>query len=722
MIRWPAAFFFGVFLNLLALIGTVTMAQGQEIIVRSGEHGAFTRLVFDLPEGSEWALTNRKDGADLTVGVEGITFNTDAVFGRLSDQRLRRLHQTAPGSALEIDFACECIAIAFVHDDRLIVVDIAEGKYAQPAQQVLPDIVPTLPTPPDSELALSLLSLRGQHLDRQIAMRLLQGADRNVVDLELADQGHIGPLRIPQMPDPLMSGANHIRISSILDNIDGFENMRLPDIESLPACITDAELDFQSWAGTQPFPIEHAELRIGMYGEFDRVIPEKVLSLARLYAYYGFDIEAAQILALLDPMPDTASRIATIAKVGSNQPLDAPNPFAHMQRCQSSVALWAVLSEGVLDPNAQIDAIELAFVALPEHLRRQLGSLLSGILLRAGRIEAARRIVRSTDRVVQEDQPDLTMAKANIAGEAGKPEKEEILLKTVVENQDGDSSAALALARLVEKRWSDRGSVSPAELDLISAYALEYRGSELGDQMIRANIVALALTQHFDKALDLFEQAGPDMAGAQRSKSQTRLLTLIVERSDDVTFLRHAFSISDGLPTKTLIAVADRLVSLGFPSQAAAVLDGIEAPARRFERNRIAARAALLGDDPERALRHLDGDSSAKAQFLRARALSQIGDHAQTAVLLSSLGQQDEAVRHAWLADQISEVDIASAGQFEQIVTVSDALAQPVIRDPDKPLRDAGLLLESSSRTRALVETLLTETDGMQTSSLNSQN
>lgn len=155
-----------------------------------------------------------------------------------------------------------------------------------------------------------------------------------------------------------------------------------------------------------------------------------------------------------------------------------------------------MLSDGELAPDANVEAIENAYSRLPDHLRRQLGPRLSEILVSAQQLEAARRILRSVDRIEPETTSRVAQAKASVAKAEGDSDREEELLTEVITSTDAAAESPLALARLVEKRWSERKAVSFQELDLAASYAVEFRRSELGAMMNRTYAIALSLSQN----------------------------------------------------------------------------------------------------------------------------------------------------------------------------------------------------------------------------------
>ncbi|WP_209598458.1 hypothetical protein [Ruegeria sp. HKCCSP351] len=705
-----------------ALITLATAATSEEVTVRSGEHEGYTRLVFSVPPDTGWVLSQRKNGAKLAIDLKGVTFRTGSVFGRLTSDRLAALSQTQPGGALELEFGCDCTASAFLFRSSMIVLDIAPAIALPPLLAEIPP--PTRknpaapkPAPPEhkllSQLDLPLLTGKTQGIRDQLSTRLVQGADRELLDLNLAP---VGPRRSASSEAvTLLPGlTSNIRVTSVLDDLQDILNSGLQQIDNNPVCISTAELGFTTWPGTRPFPEQVSALRTALYKEFDRLDAESALKLAKLYAYHGFGAEALKVLQLLNTPPDEIGRVEGIARLVDERPAQEPNPFRGQQRCNSDVALWAVLSEGQLAPDAPLEAIEHSFAKLPEHLRRHLGARLSDILTNAQELEAARRIMRSVDRVEQNPSPNATLARAGVAEAEGDSALEEALLTKVTTSAGAKSEAPVALARLVEKRWFDRKTVSSKELELAASYAIEFRRSDLGPMMNRTYAIALGLSQDFDSAIDVI-QSLPD--GPDSNSAINRHLQLLAERSDDLTFLRQVTLVQQSghmaaLSTDTAIALAERLSVLGFADRAVALTNRPEDQARRSERARLRARAALLSDRPQQAMLELANDTSDEALVLRAQALDKVQNYAAVAELTQSRGQQDEANRYLWLAGLPGERSGPSDGKYAILNQTAEALLAPPVRVSGKPLADAGSLLEDSQATRQRIVEMLNTVRG----------
>ncbi|WP_170382111.1 hypothetical protein [Ruegeria atlantica] len=696
-----------------ALIATASGASAQNLTVRSGEHEGYTRLVVQVPPDTGWVLKQTKNGARLNVELKDVVFQTGSVFQRLTENRLAAISQPEPGAALELEFGCDCVASAFLFKQTMIVMDIAPGTFLSPPTSDIP--LPVLPKAPKktrgSDLtidapALPLLNLNANGFEDQLSTRLLQGADRGIVDLNIAPAGS----RASTSNQTLFMPSNvelNVQVTTILDDLNGLLGPDIPPLERRPPCISNAEFAFEKWSDHRPFTEQAAQLRSGLFQEFDIIDKTHALQLAKLYAYSGFGAEAQTALGLLGDQSAESERIAAIARVLDHGPLTGKNPFSELQRCDSNAALWAVLSEGRLRADANLTAIEQAFARLPDHLRRHVGPALSEILVDGDELEAARRILRSVDRVRTQARASVTQAKAKVSSAEGDTPRTETLLTEVIGSLDATLEAPLALVRLVDKRWTERGSMSPQELQLSESYTVEFRRAEIGPTMQQTHAVALSLGQEFDAALDLVAEMPNDPANA---KMLNRVVLILTERADDATFLRRILSMPSAqsmeLTTDTAIAAAGRLANLGFSRQAHALAKRPQDRVRRGERARLRARAALLAQRPHQAMLELGDDPTDAGVALRAEALTAVQDYAAAGALMRGSDYVNEANRLFWLADLPDEVDLQYGTKFSKVVQMTQDLTAPQLRVPDKPLADAENLLRDSAATREKIAEL----------------
>jgi tetratricopeptide (TPR) repeat protein len=317
-------------------------------------------------------------------------------------------------------------------------------------------------------------------------------------------------------------------------------------------------------------------------------------------------------------------------------------------------------------------------------------------------------------------------ARVDLAG--GAIAEAEVQLQSVAAGTSPDAAEALAL--LIEERLSRGQPVDAATAAHAEAMAFERAGSPVAGRLTRGNARALASLGDFDAAMAAFAR----MDRPSQDEVMPDLLAELTRAAPDTAFLIHVFALRDrldiALSPALRLALSDRLLDLGFPTEArlllAAATPGPEAALQR-------ARAALLREDPRAALREIAGRTDAEAESVRAAAYLTLGQPMQAAEAYLAAGREDQAASAAWragdlaMAGRLAEAERGAAigalaappadagavdGEAPETASVGDgpeADSAP-IDDPaeaDAPLANARALLERSVQTRAAIDALL---------------
>ena len=763
-------------LSLLLLVAFAQSAYAQTVSVRSGAHDSFTRLVLNLPERLDWVIENTESGASVVFPQSNVTFDTSKVFNRVTRDRLEDISAPSGAARLDLTFDCNCTLQPFWNDRTMLVLDLAENTTSpipmtaanRPLTVPPEGVARTVPKNPQTTSAAAAMMI-AQH-DSGLGTRpkrdaphasigvapqapLTPNANLPRVQAELlnnlaraASRGLLTPKRItrlrpgavpdyaanaptqslakavapdPQKETPAALPANlNLHAQSSIDreiraHIEG--NFSL---SGHPACIADDLIALPTWGGEAPFHQQIGALSGRLLGEFDTPDATVALELAHLYAYFGFGHETRQILNLAEidaPGTDILAEMAIILDDG-HAPQDSL--FAGQLGCDTAAALWSALSYETLPNDSAIDlkAIQRNFAALPRHLRFYLGPLLSRKLTRAGHVGSADQILRMVDRSQTDETPDASMARAELAQAEGKSEEAAAGLETVVESSAEPSAGAVL--KLITKRLAAKQEISFDLAQLAGAYAHENRGAELGQDLARAYLSALAASGAFGQAFDEFDRLLPDLVPDSHDMIHQTLIEYLTSNADDLTFLRHTFAghakRDRNLAPEIAAAVAKRLLGNGFETAAlefvSAPLPGQEGRAHRL----IRAEIALTQNRARQAEIELIGLSGPEADALRAQALELAGDHRAASEYFLASDQPDKAQNAAWLAED-----------WEQVGTSDDPVLQNVARmmqgdengsDPQIAgvLAQSRRLLEDSAKARATLGNLLNAKPGPQ--------
>ena len=102
-------------------------AAAQRVNVLGGEHADFTRLVFYLPDATEWRLEKMGDSRILRFERDGLTFNTAQAFDKIPRSRITALRPIEGESGVRLDLACDCPIEGYYVGRRYLVLDISNG-------------------------------------------------------------------------------------------------------------------------------------------------------------------------------------------------------------------------------------------------------------------------------------------------------------------------------------------------------------------------------------------------------------------------------------------------------------------------------------------------------------------------------------------------------------------------------------------------------------------
>lgn len=140
----------------LFLMWPFGLSAAENVVVTSGEHEDYTRLVFATSPNREWRLEFGENSAILVFPQQDLVFADEKIFTRIPKTRLvstsSRMRRGI--SEYQIALACDCDVSAFSYLDAYIVVDISDRS---DPLIVTPNARHTAPAPLSSSL------IEGEH-------------------------------------------------------------------------------------------------------------------------------------------------------------------------------------------------------------------------------------------------------------------------------------------------------------------------------------------------------------------------------------------------------------------------------------------------------------------------------------------------------------------------------------------------------------------------------
>ncbi|MEH6644368.1 hypothetical protein [Sulfitobacter sp.] len=510
------------------------------------------------------------------------------------------------------------------------------------------------------------------------------------------------------LPKAARSASQNLHITSSMDLPDGIRTHSVNATTAGMACPKAGALALETWGTEDGFSAQMGPARTALMDARDRLDKEAAKTLSQLYLYFGFGAEALDALQLDSSIAEANQHLTNVAKILEFGSVNGRNALGAYTDCESDVALWATLSfrhvpQGILiDINAALRALN----KLPAHLRQVVAPSLSERFLQYGDPEAAAASMRSIERLPTPLAPEAIMAQARLAINAGQPA--EALLEDVIGTNSSESPAALV--KLVEGKLAKDEPLSYETATLIEAYAQELRGTEMGNQLRRAQVLALSQSEHFEEAFSTLDALSPSLSPSAATQLRQTALDRLTQKAEDIVFLEHFFAQDSAalekLSSNTKLQLAARLMDLGFASEVQIMLETTNEAPRDNARQLLAARAALALRHPFQAQAALIGIDGPEAQLLMAKAKEMSGAYREASEIFTNSEATAQAAQAAWLSDEWRELTPAQTPDFGPVVTL--AQVEPVAADTELgPLGRANKVLEESSAARGTLEQFL---------------
>ncbi len=722
-----------------------TPVSAQTVVVRSGEHATFTRLVMKIGEGADWSVSNQGREVRVNVDQPDIRFDLGGVFKKIPRTRLRQVAQRERGGPLELSLNCNCAVEGFLQAENYLVIDIRDSTgtefYLKPRLQPV-DLAayrfqlgtggattdgrpavkhrkeaqggPPVEAPSGAGKSGKVISqtLSEQRLLAQIERAASQGLLTPVT--RFADEEtEIG---LPPSEPVIAPAKAEINIASttVIDRDLSAIASTLDELSGEPTCLPDSVVAVPDWADERPFADQIGELRASLFGEFDQLDAEIALDLARTYIHFGFGAEAERVLTLVpDPSPELDA-LQALTRIVDGSAIEGANPFLGQSGCAQDFALWSTLADPEKIDMSQSDALLRAFANLPRHLRHQLGPRLSRSLNKLEHNELAAAVLRDIDRSSGSTGPSHDLAEAEVESATGKTEIVVEKIEKVVAS-DSDVSPE-ALIKLIDMHYLEKKALRPDVPELAASYATEHRQGKWGSELRRVHAMSLALAGRFEAAFEALDVSaeldGPALAAAASGP----VLELLAQNADDVTFLTFALPLAEPsdrkLPASLAANLSERLLALGFPQQAQAIIKKATPRGMSREDRLLRANIALANGLPHRAMIEVLNLTDPEASAIRARAMQANGDYEMAGQVLLDAESPENAARNLWLGDAWDELPLADDPRYLRLAELSTRLAKESEKnDETAPLAGARSLLDDSVGARSEIAEILSELD-----------
>ena len=732
--RWLLVLFFSL----------ATPIMAQTVVVKSGDHESFTRLVINFSDAAPWRIGRTDSGYELQRPLPNETYDVSGVFRLITKARVNSIWTDPLSGSLRLGVTCTCHAIPFELNPNTLVIDIHDGlppkgsSFEQSAVNFQPFYPLGLTTnslsketngakdnynwieaaaepsvdkphqfhPENGLLQIALDSQsRGMSFRKVVTESLAKGASKGLVDIDLKGS------KVSEQP-------NEASIANVSTSLDGAfpEKLAVSTSEDNPdrslteygtECPITDNVDLGAWSTSS----EGMEILIlaksGLIGEFDEVSAEKLKVAIRISLYLGFGAEARNMVKSFHSSSDQYPLLLGLSYIVDGE-RDPVNQFSGMQTCDNSAALWALISEpdGSKPYGVNGEAIARAFMELPEHLKFSLAQLTIDRLFLVGDNSNAEIVRASLSRAALPDADIVSMVNAKLALAEKDVERAEIELEKVSDS----ALASDALVARIEAHFQKRERVDERDVLLLEAFAFEEKDGSREIEFRRALAHAKALAGRFSEA---FELVNGD------SDLRNDIWLLLAELGQPNEVLTHAVDDAkeegEAISGETKAEIARRLINLGLPNAAEKWLPPT------LDDPELFGEIALANGDANSALRYLLSEFPSTNSEQLAQAYLATGDFNQAARVIREAGSNDEANRierwgGGWDPDSNLAINPLNTTASDQITNAEGQtdpwariafLRSPVQQDESRPLEAGQKHLDESTKTRAQISEFL---------------
>ncbi|HHX90636.1 MAG TPA: hypothetical protein GX700_12905 [Paracoccus sp.] len=704
-------------LALLALL--CTPAAARTILVTTGEHEDFTRVVLQSARPIDWELQPQTPGSTerrLSITAPDRRIDLSRAFRRIPRLRLADLVRTPEGLGLRLN--CDCPIEAWTERSGLVVLDIGNPRQSPRPAPVLPPraAAPALPFsqdelartagtalartwppetmrsdlpgpaarqgPPPSPISDTETQAIMHRLTADVASALTQGIldpapDRTMQTdmIRLSDE------------DTISAIPPSLRVMTVLQRPDDHA-ARLPDDQPGP-CAAAAALDFATASAARNFNDALASGLSRWVGEFDQPEPDTTRDLVVLYLQHGFGAEARALIEHASHPVPGRDLLLGFADTLEGRHSNSRLRLAEQHGCGGAAAMLAALAGA---PPRALKArggdIASTFAQSPGVMRAGLGGALIGALVEADAVDAARMVADTLRRTPLARPGDLQRADALLDRARGEALQAGARL-TFHASEEVDS-VQLRLQIALETGATVPPSVLLDAEALAGSHRATPEGSDLLATLIRLQIAAGAP----DKAMDLHDRLSSWGNGTPQARSvaddlHDMVWSALALQAADPDLLALVLNRNDwripSFSADTRAALAERLLGFGLTEAAESLLPF---PGSARERH-LLARIHLEQADPDLALALLTEDQSPEARLLRANALQARGEHRAASALFAEVGAFDAAARNALLAGDWAMLETAGAAggsatqvELARALTLLPDLASPAYAAP----------------------------------------
>lgn len=439
--------------SLLVVTGLSPEASAQSV-VSAGEHGNYSRAVFDNTGGD---VSLRQDGRIIRLS----NVNPAAVYDFQNINVRRKAHRIISAKTtddngrqtIELQLTCDCTVRTSTLQNGKFVVDIIDASSAPAPKSVVQKNTEEKLTQDD------LLSVEEAH--NQMVALLKEAAREGLItirdDIEKNDEAKsVETGEAATQPEMLIPPENTPPpATQKVDKLAQAEMSAAPlhttqvsaETESENhsfSCLNDGRFFIDGSALEDEPLVRIAELQTALAAADGENRTENVQNLVFGFLSIGFGEEA---LALLNDSGSGDTLFADIARIVAEQPVDPNGPLMGPENCRGAHALWQAASSEPSQAAAIYPRSGDTIRVLPTRLKRLIATQLASKMIAAEAWGQAEALFATASEGVENLGPELEYVRARLEKARGEDAAaRDALLEIASQNNKAADDALLALA------------------------------------------------------------------------------------------------------------------------------------------------------------------------------------------------------------------------------------------------------------------------------------
>ena len=585
----------------LSLFFIAPSLAAETVVLRTAEHGDFTRVVLDMERPNDVKVSQASNRITVTLPPQVKRIEAKDFFRRIGRDRIADVTVIDKQRQFELELNCDCEFTRSGAGETMLVLDIRARS--QVAETALERATETRLWGMVDGKARARLGFGTQLSDTEVAANTQPesagsgGSTQTQPRLSLSnvdqEQDNFSQRRLLSNLNAVVDRTVASDVQSGRDNGDdqiafhaqaAVSNEAILEVEQrarqvLDNCDQIAHLNPVSWPKYDDARAYLREQRARVVSSHEEMDDAGIRGLAQTYMSLAMGAEAKALLKSLQaPLRPDSDLLVLSDFVDGDFNVLLSDAVPAIPNC-SELLIWFLLdgrrkpvgtSNSLSLSETQLAQVRLDFDRWPPALQGVFGAPLAKALAEVGATDAAGFSLRRSAGGAEMFTGERAMTAARMAQLENDPKSAtELLAPIIAADEDKAPEAVIALAELT----LEQGQVlEPAQMAALESYREEHKGTAIEGELIRARLRAAIEENSIAQAIE--------MAGEYAEVAKPNQMDMVLDEigeginalKSDARFLEEAVSLPEHYFNRIAKTAQDqmrsRMAELGFPELA----------------------------------------------------------------------------------------------------------------------------------------------------------